>query len=1001
MHLQVLNYTVAFSNDRTSLYFLQEILQLLENLAFPPAWRELFTKAGVPDSALQDIKSTRTIISLVTGTLDSGKTGVVHSFMIAQSKTGNQSSRSDAMKKVSKKSAKKIFEKDNSSVKSLTNKSSSRHSMNGTVRSSANSKHEDVWESGTVTTVTGRLSSDDSDFTLKDLEVSSGESVEEVAGSSDSSLDTQDETYIKRYLKRSDSPKKKLNVFVPNLELSLQSARDEFKAERKRISQEVDWTSISLDDRTGRSARSSEEATSPVNMDETLKFDTKLRLSSALSSRTGTPVNVTESLDKGASTNESARSRRRVKSKDLTLYSDEYIMRESFDNMRPPSPKKRISITKKLMDSSTGRHSLDSNSARSEDRTDSRQRKNFEDDVFKSEQMLSSEHIVTNSKDSFFGLQTGGTENQVEVDNRETFNIEERLSVTQSGNTGEIDEIKTDLESEGNDRDFTVKCYLKDSGRLSDRDRPSDELNVSLSNTSKFAHEKENTFEDTLAKCLRESPRKSLTKSTRLEEPKCDKVSTESKKESLNTMCCETESKVENIKMTKGKSPRGRSPREKVNFESEHEKDSKIQVSKIDNGEKVSNGTKISVKTKKLSTGRNSTTPRNVIEKNTSEHEDVCNRSDIYPVTLNKTDESQNTSSLEDYKQRTLQKENKKGLTDMLSGDKTEELKTKLDLATENDARENESIRVKLNLEDIEKKKPVITPRRSKLLNKSDNCPVKPEREKGDIPIRVSLKMMENQSLSDAVSENNDKTNDKASCDSNKTVNSSNSSYEVSKENTRSAKDSKKVRGNVANIPSPKKNTISVKLRKDPLAKSSIKEANVTSSKDSISRVPPAPPPPPPPVLTASTPFSIVSRSVQETGTRTSMADELKSRLASRQSISEGLKIPERNKDHRRVFESTSKHPRKQPMVTSSVSASKAGQELSDISESDEKLVPKQSDGLPSFMVQSVELKDQKGQLRSISKPHPNQIDDLSNASQEQLSSIADILRKVSLTTFR
>ncbi|WAR00301.1 hypothetical protein MAR_024673 [Mya arenaria] len=62
-----------------------------------------------------------------------------------------------------------------------------------------------------------------------------------------------------------------------------------------------------------------------------------------------------------------------------------------------------------------------------------------------------------------------------------------------------------------------------------------------------------------------------------------------------------------------------------------------------------------------------------------------------------------------------------------------------------------------------------------------------------------------------------------------------------------------------------------------------------------------------------------------------------------------------------------------------------------------ETLTPQQSEGLPSFVLQSLELKGQKDQLRSISKPHPHQLDDLSGASQEQLSSIAEILRKAVL----
>lgn len=57
-------------------------------------------------------------------------------------------------------------------------------------------------------------------------------------------------------------------------------------------------------------------------------------------------------------------------------------------------------------------------------------------------------------------------------------------------------------------------------------------------------------------------------------------------------------------------------------------------------------------------------------------------------------------------------------------------------------------------------------------------------------------------------------------------------------------------------------------------------------------------------------------------------------------------------------------------------------------------LVPQQSDGLPAFALQSLELREQRDHLKSISKPHPDQLDDLSRVSKEQLSSIAVLLRK-------
>ncbi|KAL3880644.1 hypothetical protein ACJMK2_032868 [Sinanodonta woodiana] len=53
--------------------------------------------------------------------------------------------------------------------------------------------------------------------------------------------------------------------------------------------------------------------------------------------------------------------------------------------------------------------------------------------------------------------------------------------------------------------------------------------------------------------------------------------------------------------------------------------------------------------------------------------------------------------------------------------------------------------------------------------------------------------------------------------------------------------------------------------------------------------------------------------------------------------------------------------------------------------------------GLSPFLVQSVELRTQKEQLRSISKPHPCQLQDLSQVSKETISSIAEILKMAML----
>ena len=55
------------------LIYLQEVLATLENLSFPPDWRALFEQAGVPGEALENLQSTRNIISLVVSTLESSQ----------------------------------------------------------------------------------------------------------------------------------------------------------------------------------------------------------------------------------------------------------------------------------------------------------------------------------------------------------------------------------------------------------------------------------------------------------------------------------------------------------------------------------------------------------------------------------------------------------------------------------------------------------------------------------------------------------------------------------------------------------------------------------------------------------------------------------------------------------------------------------------------------------------------------------------------------------------
>lgn len=964
---------------------------MLENLAFPPAWRELFHKAGVPDSALQDVKSTRTIISLVTGTLDSGKTGILHSFMISHSgdKNGNHSE-----KKKQSSSSDKIESKTSSRQKTSSRSASKVGSKTGTNRS---------WEAETVSLLSRRESSDDSDFTIKDLEVSSNGSTDERAESSEAS--SEEETYITRYLKRSDAPKKKLNVFVPNLELSLQSARDEFKAERQRISQESDWTCISLDDRTGRSSRTSQDMSSGVDKDETLKFDTKLRLSSALSSRRSTALS--ESFSTDTSVNESARSRRRDKNRDITGRSDEYIMRESFDNMRPPSPKKRISLTTKLK--SSGRRSVGPRETSTDDTL-----KSFmtEDSRPSSSRVVRREGWAANSQDSFFGLPVKRVENTDEskdkmskmtldspVTDRSSGlpveGLENKRDVTEfkKSKTVELNKAKSlvpieklenrmgtfvratvlspevqsnidvrqlQAESANEEKHLSVVEKKLQRENFSTPQESTEDIKrtkYKCENNSKSGDDTQNntrvvrssvrkdSFEVSLSKCLNESVHANI-KTSNVANEEAKSIDTE------KTMVKETENTV--IKETK-KSEKHQFNGDFVRSKVDAPLGDSIETQVSDNMKTASNGCKHYLEKSKLGSGAENGKSKD-IKSQISESTCASNKRATSEVI-----EQSKVSSAQDSKQ------------------------------TENGM---EDIRVKLNLDEMEsKKKPAITPRRSKIINKlNDGSTKTPEREKGDIPIRVSLKMMEKKMERKANSEEN-KTLTSTNTDNSNALNFTRKT--LTSESSQKVLGEKKRQDDMGKIQSPKKNTIMVKLRKDPLSVPASKTTTVPSRHTTASPVPPAPPPPP--VAEVSKSVNVVAKSVQASAPRTSMADELKSRLAVRQSISEGVKIPDRNYNTKSVFMPVpaNRQSRKQPMEPASFSVPKCGAELNDISEMEEKLLPKQSEGLPAFMVQSLELKDQKEHLKSISKPHPHQLDDLSNASQQQLSSIADILRKV------
>jgi hypothetical protein len=56
-------------------------------------------------------------------------------------------------------------------------------------------------------------------------------------------------------------------------------------------------------------------------------------------------------------------------------------------------------------------------------------------------------------------------------------------------------------------------------------------------------------------------------------------------------------------------------------------------------------------------------------------------------------------------------------------------------------------------------------------------------------------------------------------------------------------------------------------------------------------------------------------------------------------------------------------------------------------------------DDSDQLMVQSADLREQKEVLQSISKPHPNQLQDLSQVNKQTYTSIAEILKRVSYIT--
>ncbi|XP_053399085.1 uncharacterized protein LOC123558283 [Mercenaria mercenaria] len=1103
----------------------KDILQILENLAFPPAWRELFQKAGVPESALQDVQSTRTIISLVTGTLDSGKSGILHSFLVSHSEKGNQSYRKDNVETKSNFKSERVSTKKKNNTKPASRNMGENSSRSSGI-SSRVSSHLGEWDSDTVTSLTEKVSSDESEFTLKNLRDSSSEDNDTSSDSDESSVLTSDEDNIySKSVSKQTVPKTEINVMIPNLELSLQSARDEFRAERERISRDTSgWVSVSLDDHTDQSEhrRSLGRGTDRDN------GDMRLRLSSSLSNRSPTPPSPTK-VDMSA-LNESARRRRRNKAKDLNNYSEEFLMRESFDNRRPPSPKKKKSLTKKIIEN-PGRlsESRSSKIASSEDLTE----RNIQNQKMSS---AKTETYAEKSYDSFFDLSvkrpvTNGAnlrqiddvdyESKIEnLKRNETVRVSENIEPTGRKSVSKENEICVeDMEYEVMSERFSDRNQFKRQNLDSDvmeitskysndselndgvnetqmsvvdelklRNNPQMQETVQMKNYSrskKFDSKKRNISQEKFPNGEKSQRSENEETNTGNESQRSgfEQVNVESKASSVKSEILidgnhsakpeikhiSRENKLQNIETDVA----NKSNRSQMLEVTESNKGTRSLLSESDGmsnwntADRLETGKK-NIGNKSLISGLED---NNISEKGNNEevHQGNITQTDklksvgskktekeLQDSHFDKNDQVGKTSkSVELFGEKeamsskqtkndgirvvlnTMLASREKSLTESLYADNMKSLdpaialknnmqiqnkSTKADDASQRNTDKPEQIRVKLDLSEVveKKKKPVVTPRRSLMLsnrskklnedtleqhkstqewNKSE---VEPETDKSIHKTSREYNTMllpeteqsnrKSQSLDGIL--DREKGHDSGSTPKRRSL-SNHSGGTNSEVPANVVKQSKKAEhGNAENIPSPKKNTIRVTLRKDPLAPK-MGADTTTGKKDAplLIREPsspiPPPPPPPPPQITRS--VSLVSKSVQNNAPRGSMADELKSRLNKRQSISEGMLCGNRVSGNN-VFAKQSPGPAGRNMQVPG--QNDGAPRLVKISEIDERLAPQQSEGLPSFVLQSMELQDQKDHLKSISKRHPHQLDDLSNASQEQLTSIADILKK-------
>ena len=1166
----------------------------LENLAFPPAWRALFKKAGVPEEALQNIDSTRTLIHLVKTTLDSNS---FTSFMIVDSKPDKTSSRDTTFDT----------------------------SGDTTASTCIQRKTVDEWESDTISEISEIPAEQMSELSLGSLRDSSEESSDETARDTvtennyaDSSELSSDDSVVLPLSSQRKSARKKLNVFVPSLELSMKSPVPE---PLKNDKSTFDWVSISLEDRTDR------VGVSQVHSADRQTFD--LNLSSS-NSGIVTPMNNVSQR------NPQTKKTWQEKAREM----DEYLMRESIDNRRPSSPiRKRLSLTKKLaerpyksldtaqtlgsktksLDVDKGPHTERQPRTNPDDLSalnrklmelnslsldhvhhrpvlsdgQFRRVQNEDLDLAKFEASYEPVRVTLNeyrdpesdrnlrslgtstgnSYDSFYSLPvnilpnntqpTAGSfrKSELVLPRNDSFtksqNVLNLLENQIKHTTKTLEEMEQDSPNlpghslmQNNSTESPIKLDLKQAvGTKQSRDfveqgstsRMPKEKGVIKKNTNKpeLQNKKNNNKRSSTVKTLQSQ--NSLEEYHRFVHKEIlhdSGGSIEDIKKSLVDKTDESDTKVKDagISVCKNKNiVKEVEPADLRVSKTLDEKDATvIDVEKNlsenkeagqEMGTSDLNPTALGMNERDSTVGD---TGKSTIEINDAskempgESKDASKEmtiDDLSPAGLRMAitseeidtvviDSKENLFDNKDVDEEmetghlnstdlimTKTREQEMETADLNSTDlimtktresfvhneisRVEKVES-LDECEDKDDEEDECIRVILNPSALVNRKPVKTPRKSKLKenDRSGNLHNVHESGEGNLinsalntdfkmhesaksveksKLESKAKLKDNKAISDTINDL-EKLLDVVSVPDNSMHVELDSSVErlkksnievservnglttedVKNRGTNVEKKSSvgvdkvkllpkdehwkptpekpvkpKVTNNAANknkvtgqapvkSPTKPKKTIRVKLKKDPLAP--------VPSTEPASIIPPPPAPPPPPPASLSMSNISFSKTVKQLPRpATSMADELKLRIESWQSKSfqkSNMKSKQEPLIHKALIQSRG-FPSMSKKYLDSVAENEGSQledsldefELSDnlpgVHQGCTTLIPEQSDGLPSFAVQSVELRDQKDHLRSISKPHPDQLDDLSHVSQEQLSSIADLLRKV------